>query len=46
MDLRQLEYFREIADTGSINETARRLGGAGKPPCASLRHMDAFGSAA
>lgn len=25
MDLRQLEYFREIADTGSINEAARRM---------------------
>ena len=25
MELRQLEYFREIADTGSINEAARRL---------------------
>lgn len=25
MELRQLEYFREIADTGSINEAARHL---------------------
>ena len=25
MELRQLEYFRTIADTGSINEAARRL---------------------
>ena len=25
MEIRQLEYFREIATTGSINEAARRL---------------------
>ena len=25
MELRQLEYFREIANTGSINEAARKL---------------------
>ena len=31
MELRQLEYFREIADTGSINEAARRLMGEDVP---------------
>ena len=26
MELRQLEYFCKIADTGSVSEAARRLG--------------------
>lgn len=25
MDIRQLEYFRKIAETGSISEAARQL---------------------
>ena len=33
MELRQLEYFREIANTGSINEAARKLN-MSQPPSA------------
>lgn len=40
MDLRQLEYFREIADTGSINETARRLNMSQPPLSYQLRLLE------
>ena len=40
MDLRQLEYFREIADTGSINEAARRLNMSQPPLSYQLRQLE------
>lgn len=40
MDLRQLEYFREIADTGSINEAARRLNMSQPPLSYQLRLLE------
>lgn len=40
MDLRQLEYFREIADTGSINEAARRLNVSQPPLSYQLRLLE------
>ena len=40
MDLRQLEYFREITDTGSINEAARRLNMSQPPLSYQLRLLE------
>ncbi len=40
MDLRQLKYFREIADTGSINEAARRLNMSQPPLSYQLRLLE------
>ncbi len=40
MELRQLEYFREIADTGSINEAARRLNMSQPPLSYQLRQLE------
>lgn len=41
MELRQLEYFREIADTGSINEAARRLNLSQPPLSYQLKQLEA-----
>ena len=41
MDLRQLEYFREIADTGSINEAARRLNMSQPPLSYQIKQLEA-----
>ena len=40
MELRQLEYFREIADTGSINEAARRLNMSQPPLSYQIRQLE------
>lgn len=40
MDLRQLEYFREIADTGSINEAARRMNMSQPPLSYQLKLLE------
>ena len=40
MELRQLEYFREIADTGSINEAARRLYMSQPPLSYQIRQLE------
>lgn len=40
MELRQLEYFRKIADTGSINEAARRLNMSQPPLSYQLRLLE------
>lgn len=40
MDLRQLEYFREIADMGSINEAARRLNMSQPPLSYQLKLLE------
>ena len=39
MELRQLEYFCRIADTGSIHEAARRLNLSQPPLSLSLIHI-------
>ena len=38
MELKQMEYFKEIADTGSINEAARRLH-MSQPPLSYQMHQ-------
>ena len=40
MEIRQLEYFKEIADTGSINEAARRLNMSQPPLSSQLRRLE------
>ncbi len=40
MELRQLEYFREIADTGSIHEAARRLNMSQPPLSYQIRQLE------
>ena len=40
MELRQLEYFREIASTGSINEAARHLNMSQPPLSYQLRQLE------
>lgn len=40
MELRQLEYFREIAETGRINEAARRLNMSQPPLSYQLRQLE------
>lgn len=40
MELRQLAYFRKIAETGSINEAARRLNLSQPPLSAQLRQLE------
>ena len=40
MELRQIEYFVKIADTGSINEAARRLNMSQPPLSYSLRQLE------
>lgn len=40
MELRQLEYFVRIADTGSINEAARKLNMSQPPLSYSLRQLE------
>ncbi len=40
MELRQLEYFREIADTGSIHEAARRLNMSQPPLSYQMRQLE------
>ena len=40
MELRQLEYFRTIADTGSINEAARRLNMSQPPLSYQIRQLE------
>ncbi len=40
MELRQLEYFVKIADTGSINEAARKLNMSQPPLSYSLRQLE------
>ena len=40
MELRQLEYFRTIADTGSINEAARRLNMSQPPLSNQIRQLE------
>lgn len=40
MELRQLEYFCKIADTGSINEAARRLNMSQPPLSYQLRQLE------
>ena len=40
MELRQLEYFRMIADTGSIHEAARRLNMSQPPLSYQLRRLE------
>ena len=39
MELRQLEYFREIASTGSINEAARHLNMSQPPLSYQIRQL-------
>ena len=41
MELRQLEYFREIASTGSINEAARHLNMSQPPLSYQLKQLEA-----
>ena len=41
MELRQIEYFVKIADTGSINEAARRLNMSQPPLSFSMRQLEA-----
>ena len=40
MELRQLEYFREIASTGSINEAARHLNMSQPPLSYQIRQLE------
>ena len=40
MELRQLEYFCRIADTGSINQAARRLNMSQPPLSCQLRLLE------
>lgn len=40
MELRQLEYFREIANTGSINEAARKLNMSQPPLSYQIRQLE------
>lgn len=40
MELKQLEYFREIADNGSINEAARRLNMSQPPLSYQLQQLE------
>ena len=40
MELRQLEYFCRIADTGSIHEAARRLNLSQPPLSYQLRQLE------
>ena len=40
MEIRQLEYFKEIDDTGSINEAARRLNMSQPPLSSQLRRLE------
>ena len=40
MELRQLEYFREIASTGSINEAARHLNMSQPPISYQIRQLE------
>ena len=40
MEIRQLEYFKEIADTGSINEAARRLNMSQPPLTAQIDELE------
>ena len=40
MEIRQLEYFHEIAATGSINEAARRLNMSQPPLSYQLRRLE------
>ncbi len=40
MELKQLEYFRKIADTGSINEAARHLNMSQPPLSYQLRQLE------
>lgn len=40
MELRQLEYFRKIADTGSVNEAARHLNMSQPPLSYQLRQLE------
>ena len=40
MDLKQLEYFRQIADAGSINEAARHLNMSQPPLSYQLRQLE------
>ena len=40
MEIRQREYFKEIADTGSINEAARRLNMSQPPLSSQLRRLE------
>ena len=42
MELRQLEYFREIASTGSINEAARHLNMSQPPLSYQIRQLETF----
>ena len=41
MEIRQLEYFREIATTGSINEAARRLNMSQPPLSYQMKQLEA-----
>ena len=41
MEIRQLEYFREIAATGSINEAARRLNMSQPPLSYQMKQLEA-----
>lgn len=40
MDIRQLEYFRKIAETGSISEAARQLHLSQPPLSCQLRGLE------
>ena len=40
MEIRQLEYFREIAATGSINEAARRLNMSQPPLSYQMKQLE------
>ena len=40
MEIRQLEYFRQIANTGSINEAARRLNMSQPPLSYQIRQLE------
>ena len=40
MELRQLEYFCRIADTGSIHEAARRLNLSQPPLSYQIRQLE------
>ena len=41
MEIRQLEYFHEIAATGSINEAARRLNMSQPPLSYQIKQLEA-----